>query len=238
MKKGDLIELEIEKYAFEGKGISKISKQLIQPSSNQNDEKNYVVFVNGSYPGDKVSARLLKIKKSFAEAKVEKIISPSNLRIKAKCKYFGTCGGCKQQDLNYDDQLKFKQQQVKEIFEKLGGFKGLNIEEIVPSENIFYYRNKMEFSFADKRWLTKDEINNENIIDRDFALGLHIPRIFDKVLDIDECFLQSELSNKIVNFTRDFFKERETTIYSTKIHRGYLRNLVIKHSHHSNDLNG
>ena len=94
----------------------------------------------------------------------------------------------------------------------------------------------MEFSFADKRWLTKSEINNENIIDRDFALGLHIPRIFDKVLDIDECFLQSELSNKIVNFTRDFFKKKETTIYTTKFHRGYLRNLVIKHSQHSDDL--
>ncbi len=236
MKKGDLIELEIEKYAFEGKGISKINKQLIQPSSNQNDEKNYVVFVNGSYPGDKVEARLLKIKKSYAESKVEKIISPSSLRIQAKCKYFGTCGGCKQQDLKYEDQLKYKQQQVKEIFEKLGGFNILNIEEIIPSENVFYYRNKMEFSFADKRWLTKDEIGNENIIDRDFALGLHIPRIFDKVLDIYECFLQSELSNKIVNFTREFFKKRETTIYSTKFHRGYLRNLVIKHSQHSNDL--
>ena len=236
MKKGDLIELDIEKYAFEGKGISKVNKQLIQPSNGQTDEKNYVVFVNGSYPGDKVQARLLKIKKSYAEAKVEKIITPSELRIKARCKFFGTCGGCKQQDLNYNDQLIFKQQQVKEIFDKLGGFKDLNIDSIIPSENIFYYRNKMEFSFADKRWLTKDEINNENIIDRDFALGLHIPRIFDKVLDIDECFLQSELSNKIVNFTRDFFKKKETTIYTTKFHRGYLRNLVIKHSQHSDDL--
>ena len=236
MKKGDLIELEIEKYAFEGKGISKINKQTIQASSIQTNENNYIVFVNGSYPGDKVQARLLKIKKSYAEAKVEKILTPSDLRIQASCKFFGTCGGCKQQDMNYDNQLKFKQQQVKEIFEKLGGFKDLTIEEIVPSENVFYYRNKMEFSFADKRWLTKDEINNENIIDRDFALGLHIPRIFDKVLDIDECFLQSELSNKILNFTRDFFKKRETTIYSTKIHRGYLRNLVIKNAHHTNDL--
>ncbi len=236
MKKGDLVELEIEKYAFEGKGIAKINKHLVDPSSIQTNEKNYIVFVNGSYPGDKVSARLLKIKKSYAEAKADKIITSSALRVKARCKYFGTCGGCKQQDLNYDEQLKFKQQQVKEIFEKLGGFKDILIENIIPSKNIFYYRNKMEFSFADKRWLTKDEINNENIIDRDFALGLHIPRIFDKVLDIDECFLQSELSNKIVNFTRDFFKKEETTIYSTKSHRGYLRNLVIKNSHHSNDI--
>ena len=94
----------------------------------------------------------------------------------------------------------------------------------------------MEFSFSDKRWLTKSEIDSQKDLDRDFALGLHIPRIFDKVLDIDECFLQSEISNKILNFTRDFFKQRNTTIYSTRTHVGYLRNLVIKQSFHTNDL--
>ena len=94
----------------------------------------------------------------------------------------------------------------------------------------------MEFSFSDKRWLTKEEIDSQENLDRDFALGLHIPRIFDKVLDIDECFLQSEVSNKILNFTREFFKKKKTSIYSTKTHIGYLRNLVIKQSFHTNDL--
>jgi len=94
----------------------------------------------------------------------------------------------------------------------------------------------MEFSFSDKRWLTKDEIGADEIIDKDFALGLHIPKIFDKVLDIDECFLQSELSNKILNFTREFFKGKNTTIYSTKTHTGYLRNLVIRQSQNTDDL--
>jgi len=107
MKKGDLLELEIEKYVFEGKGISRISK-------NSGDEKNFVIFVDGSYPGDNVKARLTKIKKSFAEAKVVDVLSPSTERVKASCKYFGTCGGCKQQDLAYDAQLKYKQQQVEE----------------------------------------------------------------------------------------------------------------------------
>jgi len=236
VKKGEIIELEIEKYAFEGRGIAKVDKGSIVPEAIDESKNKYVIFVDGSYPGDVVKASLTKIKKSYAEARVAEIIKPSELRITARCKYFGTCGGCKQQNLDYTVQTKFKQQQVEEIFTKMGGFKDFEIEEILPSENIFYYRNKMEFSFAEKRWLTIEEIKSDEDIDRDFAVGLHIPRVFDKVLDIDECFLQSELSNKILNFTRAFFKERDTSIYSTKTHEGFLRNLVIKQSHHTDDL--
>jgi len=237
IKKGDIVEFQIEKYAFEGKGIAKVSKnELLGLNEENGNEKNYVVFVIGSYPGDTVSARLLKIKNSYAEALVTNIITPSSERVKAKCKYFGSCGGCKQQDLDYDIQVKYKQQQVEEIFQKLGGFSDFEIEPIIPSQNVFYYRNKMEFSFGDRRWLTKEEIAIEGTIDRDFAIGLHIPRIFDKVLDVDECFLQSEISNKILNFTRDFFKKKNTSIYSTKTHTGYLRNLVIKQAFNTSDL--
>lgn len=236
MKKGDTLELEIEKYAFEGKGISKVKKDLIVPSSEEINEKNYVVFVHGSYPGDKVEAMLTKIKKNYAEAKAKNILYPSEFRIAPRCKYFGTCGGCKQQDLEYVKQTDYKQQQVSEIFEKLGGLTDFEMQNIIPAGKIYYYRNKMEFTFADKRWLTKEDLHNEEVTDRDFALGLHIPRIFDKVLDIDVCYLQSELSVKIVNFSRDFFKSRDTAIYSTKIHKGYLRNLVIKQAHHTDEL--
>lgn len=237
IKKGDIVELQIEKYAFEGKGIAKVSKnELLGLSDENGSEKNYVVFVAGAYPGDIVKARLLKIKNSYAEALTINIISPSKDRVKANCKFFGTCGGCKQQDLNYETQAQYKHKQVEEIFNKLGGFTDFKIETIIPSKNVFHYRNKMEFSFSDKRWLTKEEIAIEGNIDRDFALGLHIPRIFDKVLDVDECFLQSEVSNKILNFTRDYFKQRNTSIYSTKSHAGFLRNLVIKQSFHTNDL--
>ena len=242
-KKGDIVELQIEKYAFEGKGIAKVSKsELLGLKSDEPNEKNYVVFVNGSYPGDIVKARLLKIKNSYAEAITLEVLSPSKERTEARCKYFGVCGGCKQQDLNYISQVKYKQQQVVEIFNKLGGFSdlptgkaGFEVEAIIPSENVFYYRNKMEFSFGDRRWLTKSELNIE-MIDKDFALGLHIPRIFDKVLDVDECFLQSETSNTILNFTRKYFKDKNTSVYSTKTHVGYLRNLVIKQSQKTNDL--
>ncbi len=229
MRKGEIIELKIESYAFEGKGIAKIRK-------DENTEKPFVIFVHGAYPGEKVSARITKVKKSFAEAKAEKIITPSIERVNPICKYFGTCGGCKQQDLDYSVQVKYKQEQVEDIFKRLGGFENYIAEPILPSEKIFFYRNKMEFSFAEKRWLTLEEINSGEEIDSYFALGLHIPKMFNKVLDIDECFLQSEESNKILNLTRRFFKERKTTIYSTKTHSGYLRNLVIKQSHHTNDL--
>jgi len=238
MKKGDIIELKIERYAFEGKGIARIDKSIIVPGAKKEEGKqnNYVVFADGSYPGDTVKVMLLKIKNSYAESRVVEVIEPSEYRIPAKCKYFGLCGGCKQQNLDYEVQLKFKQQQVEEIFQKMGGFKDFEIEPIIPSEKVFYYRNKMEFSFADKRWLKKEELADENIIDKNFALGLHLPNIYDKVLDIEECFLQSEESNRIMNFTREFFKKRNTTIHSTKTHEGYLRNLVIKQSHHTDDL--
>jgi len=240
LKKGDTLDLKIIKYATEGKGIAKINRNIIKPAQDEqpqdNTEDNYVVFVQGAYPGDKVTAHLRKIKKSYAEAVIVKIISPSKERVEPRCKYFGTCGGCKQQDLNYETQLKFKQELVRETFEHIAGLKNFDFEEIIPSENNFYYRNKMEFSFADIRWLTKEEIASENVIDKDFALGLHIPRIFDKVLDINECFLQSEISNQILNFTRSFFKEKKVSIYSTKTHTGYLRNLVIRQSQNTDDL--
>ncbi len=240
MKKGDTLELEITRYAAEGKGIAKINRNIIKPAQEpeqqENNEENYVVFVQGAYPGDKVTAQLRKIKKSYAEAVIVKINSPSKDRIEPRCKYFGTCGGCKQQDLNYNTQLKFKQELVKETFEHIAGLKDFDFEEIIPSGNQFLYRNKMEFSFSDRRWLTKEEIGSEDVFDKEFALGLHIPRIFDKVLDINECFLQSEISNQILNFTRTFFKERNASIYSTKTHTGFLRNLVFLSGNHKTPM--
>lgn len=236
MKKGETIDLNIEKYAFEGKGIAKIEKDIRDGNTQENTKNKFVVFVNGAYPGDRVRARIRKVKKSYAEARLMEILAPSEFRTEARCGYFGSCGGCKQQDMNYDAQAKFKQQQVEEIFGKMGGFIDFAVEEILRSEKIFFYRNKMEFSFTEKRWLTEDEIKSGEKIDNIFALGLHIPGVFDKVIDIYECFLQSELSNRILNFTRKFFKDKNIPIYSTKTHEGYLRNLVIKQAHHTDDL--
>ena len=231
MKKGDLITVNVERYAFEGRGIARIDGEL-NPEISESD--SFIVFVNGAYPGDKVSAKIKKTKKSYAEAVVDEILTPSPKRVQPRCKYFGTCGGCKQQDLSYEQQIAYKQEQVEDIFRHNGGLSDFKIEDILPSENVFYYRNKMEFSFSDMQWLTEKEMETE--IRKNFVLGLHVPNVYDKILDIEECFLQSELSTGILNFTRDFFQLRKSTIYSTKTHTGYLRNLVIRQPKNANDL--
>jgi len=229
MNKNEILRINVEDYAYEGKGIARVP--------DKEGSKKFVVFIDRTYPGDEVEAKIIKVKKKFAIAKLINIYKASGDRVPPRCKYFGVCGGCKQQDLSYEKQIFFKQKQVKDIFERLGGLGNFEINSIIPSKLIFNYRNKMEFSFSEKRWLTKEEIEQNNQIkDRNFALGLHIPKIFDKVLDIEECFLHPEINNKILNFTREFFKIREISIFSTKTHEGFLRNLVLKNSSKTNDL--
>ncbi len=233
IKKGDEFELNISSYAFEGRGIARIKSSLFFPDEFREDEEpNYVVFVDGSYPGDTVKAKLTAIKKNYAEAKVVEVINPSSDRIKPDCIYFNYCGGCKQQDISYEAQLRYKQMQVKEVFQKIGGVDDPVIEPIKPSENIFFYRNKMEFSFTKKRWLTPSEIASKQKYSDPFALGLHVPGLYDKVINVENCLLQSELSNRILNFTRKFFIESGKDAYDTKTHTGFLRNLVIRQSQH------
>ncbi len=234
MKKGDILDLEISGYAFEGKGIAKIVKEV---RSAEEEPKKFVVFVEGAYPGDILSAQVGKIRKSYAEARIKNLHVASSLRTEAACKHFGTCGGCKAQNLSYEHQAKFKEEQVKDIFERLGGLKDFELLPIVSAVKIYFYRNKLEYSFADKRWLSESEISSmQEIPDRNFALGFHIPGMYDKVLNIEECHLQSDSSNQILNLTRKFFKDRNISIYSTKTHEGFLRNLVIKQASNTNDL--
>ena len=232
MNKGDLIQIKIDRYAFEGKGIGRINFDNLSDNSAEAD--SFIVFVNGAYPGDIVSAKIKKLKKSYAEAVVQEVISPSPQRVQPRCKYFGFCGGCKQQDLDYLQQIAHKQEQVEDIFKHDGGFSDFQIENIFPTENIFFYRNKMEFSFSDSQWLINIDENVKS--KKGFFLGLHVPNNFEKILDIEECFLQSELSSHILNFTREFFKKRKATIYNTKTHSGYLRNMIIRQSQNTSDL--
>jgi 23S rRNA (uracil1939-C5)-methyltransferase len=232
LKKGDLIQIKVDRYAFEGKGIGRIN--FDNPSDNSAEADSFIVFVNGAYPGDIVSAKIKKLKKSYAEAVVQEVISPSPQRVQPRCKYFGFCGGCKQQDLDYLQQIAHKQEQVEDIFKHDGGFSDFQIENILPTENIFFYRNKMEFSFSDSQWLINIDENIKS--KKGFFLGLHVPNNFEKILDIEECFLQSELSSRILNFTREFFKMRNATIYNTKTHSGYLRNIIIRQSQKTSDL--
>ncbi|MBK8944709.1 MAG: 23S rRNA (uracil(1939)-C(5))-methyltransferase RlmD [Ignavibacteriae bacterium] len=235
MKKNDIVELKIENYAFEGKGIARINQSQLDHVSNDVDKK-YVIFVHNSFPGDIVNARILKLKKSYGEAKTVEVIKSSKDRIKPKCKHYGICGGCKQQDLNYEIQLKYKHEQVKDIFERLGGFSEFEMLPILGCENIFHYRNKMEFSFTPQRWLTDEDLKNEIINDKEFALGFHVPKVFSKVINIEECFLQSDNATEILNFTRYFFKQKNIPIFSTINYEGFLRNLVLRESFNLNQF--
>lgn len=221
MKYGDEIELSVERVASEGKSVGHVD--------------GLVVFVPGGVPGDLVRARIIKKKKQHAEAEVLDILSPSQFRTEPRCRYFGTCGGCTWQHIRYETQLNFKRQQVVDALERIGGFKNIVVHPTLGSLNEYFYRNKMEFSFGEK-WLDKEHLEQWKIekeqgrvTDR-FALGMHIPQRYDKVLDLEECHLQSELSSRILNRVRDFCRERGLTIYSTSTHAGYLRNVVIRES--------
>ena len=217
----DIIEVHIDDLGFEGSGIGRING-------------DFVVFVPKTVPGDIIKAKIKKVKKKFAVAKVEEIIGNSALRTQPECEHFGTCNGCKMQNIDYNHQLTIKKRNVVNAFEKIGGFSGLSIPDVTGSVDRYYYRNKLEFSFSNKRWLIEDDMGK--IADNSFALGYHMPGFIDKVLDIKNCHLQSELSNKILNLTRDFFKSKNESIYSTKTNSGYLRYLIVRQAAETNDL--
>jgi 23S rRNA (uracil1939-C5)-methyltransferase len=215
-KKGEEIVLQIESMAFEGKAIAR--------------PEGLVVFVHHAVPGDTVRAKILKIKQQYLEAKTLEVIVPSELRVQPRCRYVGVCGGCKMQDIGYDAQLQFKHRHVIDAFERIGRLNGIDIPPPVGAEQIFFYRNKMEFSFSDQRWLTSEEIRTGRKFTKDFALGLHVTGRYDKVVDVETCYLQSEISNGILASVRGFAKESGLLPYSTSGHEGYLRYLVIRQS--------
>ena len=223
-KRDEIVELRIEDIGSEGNGIGRINGE-------------FVVFVPKTVPGDLVKAKIRKTKKNYSEAKLEEITEQSVNRVQPECRYFGTYNGCKMQNIEYNFQLEIKKNIVKNSFERIGGFTGIEVDipDVTGSSNIYYYRNKLEFSFSGDRWLTEEDMNTENA-EGSFALGYHIPGFYEKILDINECCLQSDISNKILNFTRDFFKSRNVSIYSTKTGNGYLRYLVIRQSAGTKDL--
>lgn len=214
-KKGRQLELTIENVAFGGKGIAKVD--------------DYVVFVENTLPGDTVLAKIRKRKKSYAEAYPLEIITPSDMRREARCEHFGHCGGCKWQNVDYPQQLAFKKQHVAESLRHIGGIDQAVIHEPVPSPEIFGYRNKMEFSFSQNRWLTPEELKNPEI-KKGYALGMHVPRFFDRIIDINYCWLQNELMNGVLEFSKAFFKNSGVPVYHLHEKTGILRFLVLRHS--------
>lgn len=214
VRKGDEIEIEIEKFADRGKSLARLN--------------GYVVFVTGAVPGDRVKARIMRKKKKFAEARLLEVLSPSDLRVEPRCKYFGNCGGCKWQNVDYDAQLAAKHRSVSEALQHQGGYEDIVVKPTIGAENIFHYRNKMEYSFSAARWLTSEEIASGEQFDTSFALGLHAPGQFSRVLDLDTCYLPPPLSINIVNEMRTLAMNSGWAPWDIRKHVGYLRHLVIR----------
>ncbi|MEM6648317.1 MAG: 23S rRNA (uracil(1939)-C(5))-methyltransferase RlmD [Bacteroidota bacterium] len=212
MKRGQELELTLEKFADRGKSLARLD--------------GYVVFVGGAMPGDTVRVRIRKRKKKFAEAQLLDVLKPSPLRIDPTCDYFGTCGGCKWQHVQYQAQLDAKRQSVEDALRFNGGFSDVTALPTIGAEPTFFYRNKMEFSFSTKRWLMDHEIEGGEIKDKAFALGLHVN--FMKVVDLKMCHLQSEWSARLVNAFRVLARTHDWAPWDVKQHVGYLRHLVVR----------
>ena len=210
-----LENITVTDYAAEGKGLVR--------------HEGKVIFVSGAIPGDRVNIRLSKNKKDWAEGKAIDILEPSPDRLEPFCKHFGTCGGCKWQMLPYEKQLAFKQQEAVQNLVRIGKIELPEVLPIVGSANTIHYRNKLEFTFSNKRYLTNAELNNENISAQQNALGYHAPGIFDKVIDIDECYLMDDVNNRIRNTVREIAVENNFSYYNIKEHTGWLRNIIIRY---------
>ena len=215
IKKGQLVELEISGIAFGGRGLARVN--------------GLAVFVDGAVPLDLVIARIVKKKKHYAEARVYTLVRPSPHRIRADCMYSGFCGGCKWQFLTYEKQLEYKRQHVQESIERIGLIRDVPVHPTLSSPAMFGYRNKMEFSCSDRRWLLPDEMGKEGV-EKGFALGLHVPGTFYKVLDTRSCLLQPELGNHILHDVRTFIKASGVPVYGLRTHTGFWRFLMLRHS--------
>lgn len=187
-----------------------------------------VVFVTGVVPGDVCDIMIKRKRKNYAEGHVMKIKQLSPIRIKAKCRYFGVCGGCKWQHLSYAQQLEFKNKQVSDALQRIGKVQVAAFEPILGSANVFEYRNKLEFSFSHRRWLTQDEVDSGQVFDDVPSLGFHVPGRWDKVLDVKECHLMAEPSNAIRNRVREIALANEFSYYNLNEQTGFLRNLIVR----------
>ena len=212
--------IEITGIAAEGKAITRIN--------------DMVVFVPYCVPGDIVDIQVTRRKHSFMEARVERLVKPSATRCEPICKHYGECGGCKWQILPYEEQLRHKQQQIVDNLTRIGKIELPEISPILGSKEIYEYRNKLEFTFSDRKWLSWDTIRAagglENV-DNTHGLGFHIPNCFDKVLDITECHLMPEINNRIRNSIREYARSLGITFYNEHAHEGQLRTLILRSNH-------
>ena len=232
MKKKNLpiIEnVEITGVAAEGKALTRLA---VTDEGLRVAQEGIVCFVPNCVPGDIVDLQVTKKKHSFMEARVIRIVEPSKVRCEAKCKHFGVCGGCKWQILPYEEQLKYKQQQIVDNLTRIGKIELPEISPILGSKHIYEYRNKLEFTCANKRWYTPEEFSRQpSEFSTQPGIGFHIPNAFDKVLDIEECHLMPEINNRIRNSVRAYAKEHGLTFYNEHTHEGLLRTLMLRNNH-------
>ena len=201
-------------------------------------ENGMGVMVSGMLAvGDLVSAKIKKVRQRYIEAFVVKVLEPSPDRTDPLCSYYGVCGGCKLMHIRYEAQLQYKQKKVKDALEHLGDFVAPPVTAVSACADPFHYRNKIEFSFSNMRYLLPEELSMEKL-DRpkDFALGFHTPGNFEKVIDIDYCYLAKESMNRVLKLTREFVLANALVPYSARAHTGYLRNLVVRFSENREEV--
>jgi 23S rRNA (uracil1939-C5)-methyltransferase len=203
-----MVQVEVEDLAFDGKAVGHLDGK--------------VVFLRGGLPGETVMAEIFRSKPRYEEGIVREILKKCDSRIPAICSHFGVCGGCVWQDLAYDQQLIYKRKQVVDCIERIGGLDTVMVDKAVGSLETFNYRNKMEFSF--------------HVADDTFTLGLHSRGRFDDIFDLERCYLQSELSNRVVAWLRDYLKREQIPVYDVKYHHGFVRFVVIRQTKRTNQL--
>lgn len=210
MKVGDRVELILENLALGGEAVARTDKGM-------------VIFVRNGIPGDRALVEIIKRKRHFATGKIVELLAPSSLRVTPRCEYFGRCGGCKWQYLDYQDQLKFKQQLIAETLERIGKLQNIPVNDIIGMESPWYYRNKMEFSFGWKQ-------------DEGLILGQHVAGRWDELIDLQTCYLQSEASVEIFSLCREFARKYNLTAFSTITGEGLLRHIVVREGKHTEDI--
>ena len=208
--------VRIQDIGAEGKALARVN--------------DVVIFTKLAIPGDVVDLQVTKKRKKYQEAFVTKVHEYSSDRIDAFCDHFGICGGCKWQNLPYDKQLFYKQKQVEDQLKRIGKLDLPEVRSILASHHTTFYRNKLEYTFSNKRWLTQDEINTQLEITDSNAIGFHVPGLFDKVINIKKCWLQPEPSNQIRNFIYNYALENNLDFFDIREQQGFLRTLIIRTS--------
>jgi len=218
-KRGEILSLTIDDLAYGGEGVGRAD--------------GYVVFVPGGLPGDRLQVRLVQARSRFGRGAIEAVIEPSPQRVEAPCPYFGRCGGCRLQHVAYPAQLAYKTKQVADALERLGGLRDVPLRPIIGAEEIFGYRNKMEFTVARPRRGAGTEAGSAR---GGLVVGLHETERYDAVLDIDRCLLQSDRMNALLAEARAFFVDRDLTVYEQGTGEGLLRFLMLREGQHTGEL--